>query len=569
MANEEMRRLKLALQQIKDVQEEQAQTIVAATGGSLEAGGKGDVVVPPEVSYSFFVKAENYLAAEVKDKETVVFRGVRGITVSNVGKTVTIGMPEIFWTLRGDTGVYTVRNTHTVRVTGINGVSTKVDPVSGSLVIDRPLVIYQRGIAIGNAGTIGIDFFNATNYKPDTYVQPIYFDVRDLGSGSRRVRAWSVTGGGGSYHWHASDGQHTHQINNGGTVIWQGTNGVVVTLVPGQHTFTIDRPLQIQQRNTNIGGEDTTRLNFDNSTVQKPLGHNSRVWTEVVDNSNGKRSVSFYYDPAGITTTSLQIQQRSIDIGGDDTGTLNFDNDVNVKPQNYTGRVYAQVVDDTNGKRSVRLWHTPGDLNFSKWRIAADGTPGDADVENNDLVRYIGRSGINVIRDSNPAGTEEDIYISVDSESWGNGNPTNIFIVSGILDFENSNNHYAWQDYNPAAVPTLTTKPPHLYGYRKYVDVIHGWNLNNLNNIEVHLLDISLEKDTETYLAYYRDGATTMAGEVIPTPPTTGRYAGKSIQRFRNFPFWAALDKNTIRFFATMSRNKPTRMKFKYSIKRV
>lgn len=570
MANEEMRRLKLALQQIKDVQEEQAQSIIAATGGSgLQAGEGGDTTVLPEVSYSFFVKAENYRAAEVKDKETVIFRGVRGINVSNVGKTITIAMPEIFWTLRADTGLYTVRNTNTLRITGINGVSTSVDSSTGSLIVNRPLTIYQRGIAIGDAGTIGVDFFNETNYKPDTYVQPIYFDVKDIGAGSRRVRAWSVTGGGGSYHWHASDGQHTHQVNSGGTVIWQGTNGVVVTLVPGQHTFTIDRPLQIQQDDTNIGGEDTTRLNIDNATVQKPLGHNSRIWTQVLDDGNGKRTLRMYYDPSGTTTTSLQIQQRSIDIGGNDTGILNFDNDVTVKPQNYTGRVYAQVIDDQNGKRSVRLWHTPGDITQYKWRIAALATPGEADVNNNDLVTFTGVSGINVVRTGGGTIPDENIIISVDSEKWGGGGSNAVFVITGILDFENSNNHYVWQDYNPLATPTLATKPPYIYGYRKYVDIAHGWNLNNMNNIEVHLLDISLEKDTETYLAYYRDGATTMSGEVIPTPPLSGRYAGKSIQRFRNFPFWTALNKDTVRFFASMSRNKPTHMKFRYSIRKL
>lgn len=548
MANEEMRRLKLAIDEVKAEQVIQAAAVISA-GSAVAGGGKGDVIVPPEVSYSWFVKAVNYTAQEVKDKQTVTFRGVDGIRVSQVGKTITIGMPPVAWIVVGDTGSHSVKTTSTLRIVGVNGVRTRVDSSLATLTIDRPLTVYQRSIAIGGQDTVGLDFFNQTNYKPADYILPVYFQVTDRGSGVRRVNGWVVSGGGSTYHWHASDGQHTHQVVSGSTVIWQGTNGVVVTLVPGQHTFTIDRPLQIQQDDTNIGGQDTIELNVDNATVQKPLGHNSRVWTEVIDDGNGKRSLRFYYDPAGTTTTSLQIQQRSIDIGGNDTGTLNFDNEVNRKPDNYTGRVYAQVIDDTNGKRSVRLWHTPGDLNFSKWRIAASGTPSESDVLNDELVTFIGQDGIIVTR------TGDNINIGVDPEVYPKdpGNVANI--KTGIVIFNNTDDDY---------ITTPILKPPYRYGVRKYYDIVHNWNLSNPQNFEYQLLDIN--QNSAGVLTYYRDGATTMAGQVITSPDTVG---GPAKIRFRNIPHVTAYNGNTVRIYATMSRNKPTEMRFRYILRRI
>ena len=550
MANEEMRRLKLAIQELQT--EQVAQPVAVSGGGGAQfTGDSGDVIVPPEVSYSFFVKAENYRAAEVKDKETVVFRGVRGITVSNVGKTVTIAMPEIFWTLRGDSGVYSVRNTNTLRVTGINGVSTSVDASAGSMVIDRPLTIYQRGISIGNAGTLGVDFFNHQNHIDKHEHTQIHFHVQDVGNGIRRVTGWVKGGGAGDMStWIASDSLNTYTVNDGNTVEWVGLNGVNVTLFPNatpNPRFEIDRQLQMQQEDGNIGGADTTVINVDNATITKPLGHTSRVWTEVVDNGSGKRSLRFFYDPAGITTTSLQIQQRSIDIGGDDTGILNFDNDVNVKPQNYTGRVYAQVIDDLNGKRSVRLWHTPGDLNFSKWRIAANGTAGESDVLNNDLVTFKGLNGIIVTR------VNDDISISIDPETWPGDPGDTSRIKLGELIFDNSDTDY------------LTgTKPQHKYGVRKYQDITHNFRLGNPQNFEFQLLDRNSNEGN--ILIYYRSGATSMAGETIG-PADGGTNLGKV--RFRNIPHVIGLNENVVRVFATMSRGKPTEMRFRYMLRAI
>lgn len=552
MANEEMRRLKLAIDEVKAEQVVQAAAVISA-GAAQAGGGQGDVIVPPEVSYSWYIKAANYVAQEVKDKQTVTFRGVDGIRVSQVGKTITIGMPPVAWIVIGDVGSHSVKTTSTLRIVGINGVSTSVNTAISTLTIDRPLTVYERGRAIGNAGTIGLDFWNDANYIKKHEHNKIHFHVQDIGNGVRRVTGYYVGGGGNGTMstWVASDSISSYIVNNSDTVEWVGVNGVVVTLYPNNAPyprFEIDRPLQMQQSNTNIGGVDTTAINMDNATLAKPLGHNSRVWTEVVDNANGKRSLRFYYDPAGITTTSLQIQQRSIDIGGNDTGTLNFDNDVNRKPDNYTGRVYAQVVDDTNGKRSVRLWHTPGDLNFSKWRIAANGTAGESDVLNDELVTFIGRSGIKVERQ----GDNIVIFQDPDSDPGSPYDPNRI--VTGTLIFDNTNTDYI----------TGGNKPAWKYGVRKYQDIVHNFDLGNPQNFEFQLLDIN--SDESTPLIYYRNGATTLAGQTLGAADTlSGPNLGKI--RFRNIPHVIGYNENVVRVFATMSRGKPTEMRFRYFIR--
>lgn len=554
MANEEMRRLKLAIDQVRSETQEVA-AIVLPSGAAAGPTGEGDIIIPPESTYSWFIKAENYVAEEVKDEETVLLRGVDGIRISQVGKRITIGMPPVNWIVRGDAGVHSVKTTSTLRIVGINGVTTSVNTAISTLTIDRPLTIYERSRAIGNAGTIGIDFWNDANYIKKHEHNKIHFHVQDVGNGVRRVTGYYVGGGGNGTMstWVASDSVSTYVVNNSNTVEWVGINGVVVTLYPNNTPyprFEIDRPLQMQQSNTNIGGVDTTYINLDNATLTKPLGHNSRVWTEVVDDGSGKRSLRFYYDPAGITTTSLQIQQRSINIGGDDTGILNFDNDVNRKPDNYTGRVYAQVVDDTNGKRSVRLWHTPGDLTYGKWRIAASETPDESEVLNNELVKFVGKNGILASR------IGDDIHLEIDKDYWTPTPGSTSPVKKGVLIFDFTDTDYI-----------SGTKPAYRYGVRKYQDIVHNWGLGNPYNFEFQLLDIN--ENATGDLVYYRSGNTTMAGQIISSPDSVLNSPALGKIRFRNIPHVVGYDGNTVRVYATMSRGKPTEMRFRYFLRRL
>jgi hypothetical protein len=205
MANEEMRRLKMGLQAI---QEAQAQAVVnqqAAIAPAPTPSTPGETAKPEMVKYSWFVKAENYAAAEVKNGETVVFRGIRGVTVSNVNKTVTIAIPPVVWLLRGDSisntqGSHSVQYGGVVNVRGINGVTTTVSPGTnvGTLTIDRPLTIQQRSVSIGGPDTVTIDFYNHQNHINKHQHEQIYFHVDDMGNGKRRVTGWTKTGGGSS-----------------------------------------------------------------------------------------------------------------------------------------------------------------------------------------------------------------------------------------------------------------------------------------------------------------------------------------------------------------------------------
>lgn len=192
MANEEMRRLKMGLQQ---VQEQQAQAVTNQQAAISPAAAEPTPPEPPTTTaeYKWIVKVENYREADVENGDTVTFRGIDGIRISQVGRRITIGQPRVSWILRADSGTHTVHYEGIVRVRGVNGVTTRAYPGNplGTLEIDRPLMVYQRSIAIGDAGTIGLDFFNHSNYISKQEHEQIHFQVQDTGSGVRRITGWT------------------------------------------------------------------------------------------------------------------------------------------------------------------------------------------------------------------------------------------------------------------------------------------------------------------------------------------------------------------------------------------
>lgn len=195
MANEEMRRLKMALQ---EVQEKQAQAVTDQQA-AISPTPTPSAPTPPETvtsTYTWTLKAENYREAVIQDKQVVTFRGIDGIRISQVGRTITIGQPRVTWILRADSGTHTVRYEGIVRVRGVNGVTTRAFPGNplGTLEIDRPLTVYQRGNAIGDAGTVGLDFFNHSNYINKQEHNQVHFQVQDYGSGIRRITGWAKKG---------------------------------------------------------------------------------------------------------------------------------------------------------------------------------------------------------------------------------------------------------------------------------------------------------------------------------------------------------------------------------------
>lgn len=412
------------------------------------------------------------------------------------------------WNVQGDVGSSGIRSGGTLRIVGINGVRTTVaagDPV-GTLTVDRPLQVYQRSIVIGGPDTTGLDFFNEGNQRPTNHEHRVFFEVRDVGNGIRRISGWTFNdqggGGGGGTDWNASDGTTTVNVGDGDTVNWVGTNGVTVTLNPVGNQFVINRPLQLAQDGVNVGGQDTTTINFDNATPAKPVGYTDQAWHEITDNGTGQRT--------------------------------------------------------------VKTWVAPSAGSYT-WNIEASETAGTAAVASGATVKFTGLNGIVATR------TNDDITLTFNGEYVPTDPTGDGVLLFGMLIFNNNNTDVA-----------SGTKLPYHYGVRKYVDIVHGWNLADPNNFEFQLLDINLSvpsgsPPTQT-LEYYRIGVHTMSGEVFGTrgypsgtlaTPTNGVPPWEQQVIFRNIPHVFALDANTVRVHATMTLNKPTEMRFRYFLRRL
>lgn len=114
--------------------------------------------------------------------------------------------------------------------------------------------------------------------------------------------------------------------------------------------FPADVPnLTIEEDGVAVGGSDTVFLNFDNTgaaTTDVP------VWFDVTDSGTGRRQVRAYVPVLTPVPPTLQIQQDGLDVGLNDTDTLNFVG---------TG-VDVTVTDDAPGKRTVTIDLEPWNL---------------------------------------------------------------------------------------------------------------------------------------------------------------------------------------------------------------
>jgi predicted transcriptional regulator len=426
-----------------------------------------------------------------------------------------------------------------------------------------------------------------------------------------------------AYSWYAGDASTSTQVTNGEFVRWQGDSGVTVSLNTATQMFTIDRPLQLQQEGTNIGNDSTVTINWDNATVAKPVGHTGRVWTEIIDDGAGVRRLIAWYEPGAgayywnlqanggaieqidsaenvnftasgnltVTRTGntinyaysqpapytwtasdgtntavistgetvvitadatatvtfnastqtytvsrpLTLRQSGTAVGNNATREINFANATLTKPAGYTAQGWVEVTDNpTSGvNRDIKVFFEPPTSTYG-WNIEADNPIGtSAAVANGATVKISGTNGIVTRR------VNDDIIISI-SDDYGPGDGSEPKQISGFIEFPNN-----VADYIGAV--------PYRYGTRQYVDILHNFDLGNQNAFELHLIDVN--HDSTGSLVAYRSGATTMSGE---NPGNV---------KFRNMPHWAALDNNTIRVWATMSRGKPTSMKFWYTLR--
>ena len=403
----------------------------------------------------------NYIEWEVADLGS----GERRVR----GKYTPGASPSYYWQVRSGndgTAAIAVNNTSTVTWQGLNGVY--ISRTGLQLNVDRPLQLQMNAVNVGASDTVVIDFRNATGTKPVGYTNQVYFDVVDW-FGTRRIFGWYEPGGAGSYQWTASNGTLTAAVTNGETVVWTGSSGVTVGFNTGTQTFTIDRPLQLQDDGVNIANGSTTLINYD---------------------SNGATGTNF-------------IEWEVVDIGG--------------------------------GGRRVRGKYNPGAAAAYSWFLVASATGGSEEITNTEQAIFTGRNGISVTRVNN------QIFIERDPSDTMGGGSTDKRILSGEVVFSNS------------AVDYTGSSPAYRYGTRQYVDIVHNWNLSNLNNFHLELVDRALDS-TGTNVVYYRSGVNTMWGGALGN------------QKFRNFAHWAALNQNTIRVWATMSRLKPTEMRFRYTL---
>lgn len=550
--------------------------------------------------------------------ETVTWKGASGggISVVYTAATNTFNFTNVsYWRMTPDTGL-TVQVFHDdiLNVQGINGVTTSSTvPFPKELVIDRPLQLQQSNVNVGDQGTTTIDFYNATPTLPAGYTSNIFFEITDLGAGERQIKGWyEDTSGSGAYDWTASDGTTSEVIANGDVVNWVGGTDIDVTYDAPTNTFTIDNTYEyhffIQASSgateridsgetvnfTGTGAATVTRSG-NTINVDVPVGGYSWTASDGVDNySVGNTDTVVWQgdgavdvDLVGSTFTiyrPLTIEDDNVAVGGSDVEYINFDS----QGATSTGQaVNFQVIDDGAGQRTVRGW-VPASAGTYEW-IASDGTNTET-VDNTETIKWLGGTNITVSLDtvtkaftisadpypvyywnlaaSGTAGTEQIdsgetvTFVGTDGIEVTRSGAT---VTIGIDEIDppwdpgsQPKRRMAGEIVFTAGDPDDFGAPPdYYYGVRRYVDIVHNWALSSLNNFHLELVDKHLELDIVTntmVLSHTRN---------TETYPTAIGPLGSAV-RYRNLPHWAAIDRNTVRVWATMTEEDATDMVFRY-----
>jgi hypothetical protein len=465
-------------------------TFVGTGTATVTRAGNTILINVPANTYNWKASAGS-TADTIATGETVTWKGATngGITVQYNSTTNTFTFSNTsYWTVQPDSGLSTnISHLDILNLQGRNGVTTYTfAPFPKAVEIDRPLQIQQEGVDVGLEDTVVLDFDNATAALPASYNSNVFFEVIDVSQnntgsnpiGTRRIRGWyDGSGGSGVYTWTASDGISNYAVPSAGTVTWQG-NGAVSVVLTGS-TFSIDRPLTIEDDNVAVGNAETVTINFDSQ---------------------------------GATSTAQAV---------------NF-----------------QVIDDGQGQRTVRGWVPSGSGSYV-WNVAASGTAGSSPVDNTDTVTFIGRGGILVTRQG------DNIIISLDpTDPVDPSNPIGKRRMTGEIVFA------------AGQADIYGGLPAYYYGVRRYVDIVHGWDMPTLNNFHLELVDKHLGpgQTPEGYPTLEPVLAHSRNTDVYPASLA----ALASPVRYRNLPHWAAIDRNTIRVWATMTEENTTDMVFRY-----
>jgi hypothetical protein len=377
------------------------------------------------------------------------------------------------------------------------------------------LQLRQDGVAVGADDTISIDYDNSVGVKPGTYTKQVWFEVFDDGSGARRIKGWYEDEGGTaiySFFVGVNSESPGEEITDGETILFNAGNGTVVWSRVGS-TLSLVSPLQLSQDGVNVGADDTISIDYDNAVGVKPGTYVKQVWFEVFDDGAGARRIKGWYeDDAGAGSYSWFAGTDEI----------------------LSGEAVYWV-----GGTNITVTYNPGTNTFTinntysyAWLLAAEGTAGTASVDNGETATFRSGPGLVVTRSGN------DILYEIDpvDPPWGDYEEKRR--ATGFIEFATGQA----DDYGAE---------PYRYGVRLHQDIVHNWNLSNMNDFHLELVDVQL--DDTAALAHYRNDDT--------YPP--GLWTTPEVSRFRNLPHWTAIDRNTIRVYATMTE-EDTSMKFRY-----
>jgi len=578
---------------------------------------------PSAYSYAWLLQAGAGATTSIDNGETVTFTSTGIATVTRTGNTINYDVPKTSWFLQANAGATTeIENGETVTFTG-TGLATVTR--SGNTInvgVTAPAAYtFNVGINGGSVSAVAsgatVDFVAGTNVTlsktgtaitinaDDQYFFSTFEDLVQVGN--TKINKLDFR----NPLTQTDDVQVTFKLFD----IAPGRTEVRA-YVPAYDT---DWDFSVQKDGTIVGTNNVHTLNFDNDTGTKPAGYSNRVWFDVVDDGSGvRRIVGWYEDTTGSGgTNTLQLAEGAVNVGNNATTFIDF----TPAKTTETVPVAFDVIDDGGGNRRVLGFVPAYPTLVYSWDLQVNGGT-VITINNTDNVNLIAGSHITISR------TGGDVTFDVAwpaEDTWqvgiNGGSFTTVDSVNNQVDFVAGSNitlsktgnvitiaaatpgTYSWElsangatsttisntetvdfvgkglvtvnrignkieiDANPDYTDT-SKKPRKLtgilefdntgalprtdykHGYKKDQDIQHNWSLSNWHGYKLFLKDISFNDSGA--LTYYREGNFAYNGQP------------RSDFAFRNFPYFQAVDKDTIKVWVVQSRLKPTVMRFHY-----
>jgi len=429
----------------------------------------------------------------------------------------------------------------------IDGIATTVVGSGRQIQIDRPLQVKNAGVNVGDNATIALNADPQGQTSTDVAVNLQWVDD---GSGQRTLRGWIPSAVAGYTGWNLeANGVLRELINDAEDVDFINGNGTTIGGTGRQiQVNVVDSTLkQINDENANEESYTYTpghSLSFSNETEAKPVTYTQRVWFDLTSAAGAHVLEGFAESPSA--SSPLTIRQDGVDVGGNDTIVIDFDNPSPGKPAGYTKQAWVQVFDDGAGIRRAVIWYEDlTGLAAYKWVLRGPNDAG-TDIDNTEIVTFRGLDGIIVERVSN------EIHIKYtgepsDGNDGGSGNSRRR-ILRGVIDL--------WTDDAPA---------PGYHGVKVFKDIVHDWNLGNMHGYHIRLETITFD---ETRAAGDPETLTYHWGDPIPT----GLLGHLGNVPRRSFPRIYAVDENTIRVATRLPKlngAQPTHLKYYYVLEEV